>query len=187
MQSAATTRSCRIQNYSSQTLLTGSVRESESDLESNPDPNQAKESPQTEQGDRPQRTKRLPARFRQNPADVTIFIQDDTADHSPLPPFTTSRRKELNGLLKSGVFEVVDITDIPQGIRIFNSRFVDEIKNPGTASAFKKSRLVVQAYKDTEKDMVLTQSPTIQRVSQRLILTITVILPGYSLYLRDIT
>jgi hypothetical protein len=116
-----------------------------------------------------------------------IFIQEDVVDHSPPSPFTTSRHKELNGLLESGVFEVVDITDIPQGIRIFNSRFVDEIKNPSTTSAFEKSRLVVQAYKDTEKDIVLTQSPTIQRVSQRLILTITAILPGYSLYLRDIT
>jgi hypothetical protein len=163
--------------------------ESESDLESNPNPDQAEESPQTEEA-WPQRTKRLPARFRQSPTDVTIFIQDDTADlTSPLPPFMTSRRKELNGLLESGVFEVVNITDIPQGIRIFNSRFVNEIKNPGTTSAFEKSRLVVQAYKDTEKDIVLTQSPTIQRVSQRLILALTGILhnDNLSLYLQDIT
>jgi hypothetical protein len=57
---------------------------------------------------------------------------------------------------------MVSITDIPQGVRIFNSRFVDEIKNKGTNKAFEKSRLVVQAYKDQEKDIVLTQSPTIQ-------------------------
>jgi hypothetical protein len=46
---------------------------------------------------------------------------------------------------------------------------------------------VVQAYKDVEKDTVLTQSPTIQRVSQRLILALTAMLPHLQLYLRDIT
>jgi hypothetical protein len=114
-----------------------------------------------------------------NQPDITAFLGD----------FTTSRQKELNGLLENGVFEMVSITDIPQGVRIFNSRFVDEIKNKGTDKAFEKSRLVVQAYKDQEKDMVLTQSPTIQRVSQRLLLALAPTLAnlGVSIYLRDIT
>jgi hypothetical protein len=166
--------------------------------DSEPGPEQANESPQTEQEVRPRRTKRLPARFRQNTtntanatdaADIMIFVQDEelTAHESHQFPFTASRRKELNGLLENGVFEVVNIKDVPDGIRIFNSRFVDEVKNPGTDKAFEKSRLVVQAYRDTEKDMVLTQSPTIQRVSQRLILTLAAMMPGTSLYLRDIT
>jgi hypothetical protein len=160
--------------------------------DSGPGPEQANESPQTEPEVRPQRAKRLPARFRQNitdAADIMIFIQDKelTADQSPQSPFTASRHKELNGLLENGVFEVVDIKDVPDGTRIFNSRFVDEIKNPGTDKAFEKSRLVIQAYKDTEKDTVLTQSPTIQRASQRLILSLAAVLPDTTLYLRDIT
>jgi len=74
-------------------------------------------------------------------------------------------------------------------VRIFNSRFVDEIKNEGTDKAFEKSRLVVQAFNDTDKDLVLTQAPTIQRVSQIIILSITAILrdKGLGLYLRDIS
>ena len=59
---------------------------------------------------------------------------------------------------------------IPKGVRLFNSRFVDEVKHKGTDKAFEKSRLVVQAYNDQGKELVLTQSPIIQRVSQRLIL-----------------
>jgi hypothetical protein len=58
-----------------------------SDSESNPDPEQANKSPQTTTPQEvwPQRTKRLPARFRQNitntandatDADITVFIQD---------------------------------------------------------------------------------------------------------------
>jgi len=68
-------------------------------------------------------------------ADISVLVQET--------PFTDSRRKEINGLLEKGVFAVVTDSDVPQGVRIFNSRFVDEIKHPGTNKAFEKSRLVV--------------------------------------------
>jgi hypothetical protein len=45
---------------------------------------------------------------------------------------------------------------MPEGIRIFNARFVDKVKNPGTERAFEKSRLVMQAYNNKEKQLVLT-------------------------------
>ena len=66
---------------------------------------------------------------------------------------------------------------------------MDEIKHLGTEKAFEKSRLVVQAYNDKGKDLILTQSPTIQRVSQRILLALTptMLAKGMSLYLRDIS
>ena len=70
--------------------------------------------------------------------------------------YIDSRQRELNGLLKKGVFKVVNMADIPQGVRIFNSQFVDKVKNTSTDKAFKKSRLVVQAYHDQGKDLILT-------------------------------
>ncbi|KAI0991737.1 hypothetical protein K3495_g16450, partial [Podosphaera aphanis] len=84
-------------------------------------------------------------------------------------------------------FEAISVSDLPSNTRVFNSRFVDEIKYKGTSKAFEKSRLVVQAYNDLEKDVVLTQSPTIQRVSQRLILCLAALVPNTRLYLRDIS
>jgi hypothetical protein len=120
---------------------------------------------------------------------MTFVIEEPYISYILHQPFAESRQKELNGLLEKGVFEIVDLNDVPEGTRIFNSRFVDEIKDQGTDKAFEKSRLVVQAYKDTEKGMVLMQSPTIQRVSQRLILAFTAMLLNaeIGLYLRDIT
>ena len=85
-------------------------------------------------------------------ADVTVYLKSD----SQVTPFAASRHKELNGLLEKGVFEIVRRDDIPQGVRLFNSRFFDQIKHEGTEKAFEKSRLVVQAYNDQEKDLVLT-------------------------------
>jgi hypothetical protein len=59
------------------------------------------------------------------------------------PDFTSSRQKKLNSLIKREVFEFVRNTDTPANARIFNSRFVDQIKLKGTPKAYKKSRLVV--------------------------------------------
>jgi hypothetical protein len=68
---------------------------------------------------------------------------------------------------------------------------VDEIKHLGTDKAFEKSRLVVQAYNDQDKNLILTQSPTIQRVSQRIILALALTLqqkqPANAIYLWDIS
>ena len=99
----------------------------------------------------------LPTRF-QNIANISVFLKnDDTSQFF----FTKSRSKKINSLLKKGAFKVVTISDILSGMRIFNSCFVDEIKNEGIATAFEKSRLAVQTYNDHGKEEILTQSPTI--------------------------
>ena len=76
---------------------------------------------------------------------------------------------------------------MPITAHLFNLQFVDDIKFPGTPKAFEKSRLVVQAYNDEGKKTILTQSPTIQRVSQRLILCLAASIQGLDIYLRDIS
>ena len=116
-----------------------------------------------------------------NLADITVFLQEEH-------PYTGSRQAEITGLIEKGVFEPVPLSVVPKGTRIFNARFVDEVKNGGTDKAFEKSRLVVQAYNDQNKQLVLTQSPTIQRISQRLLLCIAAIRgTTAALYLRDIS
>ena len=98
----------------------------------------------------PEPTRRGRGRPRNQPsanlADITVFLQDE-------PNFQASRYKEVIGLLEKGTFEIA--TDIPQDACIFKAWFVDEIKNAGTDKAFEKSRLVVQAYNDDEKSLVL--------------------------------
>ena len=71
-------------------------------------------------------------------ADISVLIQKT--------PFTDSRHKEINRLLEKGVFTIIIDNNIPQGVYIFNSQFVNKIKHPSTNKAFKKSRLVIQAY-----------------------------------------
>ena len=84
-------------------------------------------------------------------ANIAIYLQKNGSTQ-----FSTSQQKEVIGLFKKGVFKIIKLYNIPKGVRLFNSQFVDEIKNKGTNKAFKKSRLVVQAYNNLEKELVLT-------------------------------
>ena len=102
-------------------------------------------------------------------------------------PLVESRQKEIDGLLEKGVFELVPISPMPEGIGIVNSRVVDKIKSTGTATAFEKSRLVVQAHNHDDNEMVLTQASTIRRMCQRLIFALSAINPQFGLCLGDIS
>jgi hypothetical protein len=128
--------------------------------------------------------KRERGRSRKFPASVSFMLNTSSVQS----PFTASRAKEIVELLKKGVFESINKGDVSTDVRIFSSRFVDEIKHSNIEKAFEKSRLMMQAFKDQNKTLVLIQSLTIQRISQRLILCLAVTFyPEMNVYLRDIT
>ncbi len=140
------------------------------------------------------RTKRLSLRY-QNLADIIVFLQDEDPHSNQFEDvfisisifiFENSRRKEINDLLERRVFELIIIENVLRDVRIFNFRFVDEIKHSSTSNAYEKFRLVIQAYNDQDKTLIFTQSSIIQRMSQRIILVLATIIK-HSLYLRDIT
>jgi hypothetical protein len=97
--------------------------------------------------------KRGRGRPRKNPH-ITIFLQNDAK-------YEDSRQAKITSLLKKGIFEVIPKSEVLGGSRIFNSRFVNKVKNKGTKNERKKLRLVVQAYNDDKKRLILTQSLTI--------------------------
>lgn len=108
---------------------------------------------------------------------------------TPGEPFEESQQQEIDGLIARGVFEFVRYNPSIHTGRIFNSRLVNEVKGKSTDSPYEKSRLVIQAYNDEGKEIILTQSPTIQRASQRLILALapSLVRRGIKLFSRDIT
>lgn len=140
----------------------------------------------------PARNRQRPKRYRNNETTVAIITDTYTVtikDQEWSTQISEARHKELTDLIENKVFKITNKTDVPGNVRIFGSKWVDTIKNEGTPKAFAKARLVVQAYNDEGKYEVLTQSPTIQRVSQRVILSIaaSVLDSQTSLYLRDIS
>jgi hypothetical protein len=124
-------------------------------------------------------------RFRKFFASTANFIFNTTAE-SVVSSFIASRQKKIADLLEKGIFISVNKRDVSTDVRIFSFRFVNEIKHSGTEKAFEKFRLMIQAFNDQNKILVLTQSSIIQRVSQRLIICLAASLSQMKLYLRDI-
>ena len=101
-------------------------------------------------------------------ANIAIYLQDDnTADianttiylqNDGNTQFYTLWQKEVIGLLKKGVFKIIKLCNMLKGVKLFNLQFINKIKNKGTNKAFKKLQLIIQAYNNLEKELVLTQS-----------------------------
>ena len=79
-------------------------------------------------------------RFQNNIIDITIYMFKSL---SPSANFQTSRLKEFNELFEKEVFEIIYIDDLFTEARVFESRFVNQMKNKETEKAFEKSRLVI--------------------------------------------
>ncbi len=140
------------------------------------------------------RARRLSLRY-QNVADIIVFVQDDDSLSNQFEDvslfifiFLKSRRKEINDLLEKRVFELITINAVLRDVRIFNFRLVDEIKHSKTNYVYEKSRLMIQIYNDHDNTLMLTQSFTIQRMSQRITLVLTAcIISDCHFSLRNIT
>ena len=116
--------------------------------------------------------------------DITIYI------FKFMPPFInfqTSRLKELNKLLEKKVFKIIYIDNLFTKARVFENRFVNQIKNEGIEKTFEKSRLIVQTFNDSKKQKILIQASIIQRINQRFIIALSLVISQLFLYLRDIT
>lgn len=125
-----------------------------------------------------------------NDLDTAIRLRAEGRITTPGEPFVESIWQEIQSLMAEGVFKIVPWEDEHhKGTRIFNSRMVNEIKGKMDIP-YEKSRLVIQAWNDTGKQSILTQSPTIQRSSQRLLLALAPSMMkqfGMMIALRDIT
>lgn len=120
---------------------------------------------------------------------LALKIQKDNIITTASAPFKASDTKEVNNLLARGVFNFEGYNKaIHSGIQIFDSRMMRKIKDK-TTIPYEKSRLIIQGYTDKGKLEILTQSPTIQRASQCLIIALIPLLMklGHIVYLRDIT
>lgn len=72
-----------------------------------------------------------------------------------------SKQKKFLGLLEKKVFQVINPKDVSISIQVFILWFIDKIKNANINKLFEKSYLVMQAYNNFNKNLILTQLPTI--------------------------
>jgi 6-pyruvoyl-tetrahydropterin synthase len=77
-------------------------------------------------------------------------------------------KKKIIELLEKDVFISINKKNVSTNVRIFDFRFVNEIKHSDIETAFEKFRLVNQTFNNQNKIMILIQSSIIQQISQRL-------------------
>ncbi|OWT43021.1 polyprotein [Pochonia chlamydosporia 170] len=126
----------------------------------------------------------------QGDRDLAVLLRSKGLIITPGQPFEISGRTEIDNLIARGVFKFELYDPIKHAkLRIFDSRMVNEVKGKDTAAPYEKSRLVIRGYNDEGKAFILTQSPTIQRASQRLMIALAPSLfqRGIILWIRDIT
>lgn len=131
------------------------------------------------------RPRKQPVTHSGNEADLTVFTANIT-DPGPSPNFEASRHKELDGLLDRGVFQVRATQMFPIGLGSLVLGSLTRLSSRELRKPLRSSRLVVKGYNDAGKQQILTQAPTIMRVSQRLILTFS-LANCLGIYLRDIS
>lgn len=72
-------------------------------------------------------------------------------------------QKKIQRLFEKDFFKVVAsnkvviLEDVPSSTQVFNSCFIDKIKNLYINIAYKENRLIMQAYKNEDKNLKLTQ------------------------------
>jgi len=159
-----------------------------------PPPTETIQAPQPRKRGRPRGSKNKPkvqylSKKEEDDYALAIKLRNDGVINTSGAPFEASDQKEIDDLVGRGVFsfELFD-PSTHSGYRIFKSRMVREVKGK-TMVPYEKSRLVIQGYNDEGKRDILTQSPTIQRSSQRLIMALAPALldQGMFVELRDIT
>jgi hypothetical protein len=96
--------------------------------------------------------------------------------------FKEAREKELRGLLGRGMFRVVKRAEVPHGIMIYGTRWVDTQKADGS----KKSRLVAQNFRDHAASSVTTRSPTVSRLAQR-VAVMSAAISRLPVFVRDVS
>jgi hypothetical protein len=96
-------------------------------------------------------------RKEQTDIKLAIKLRKNSVITTPRDLFKRSQQQEINSLIIRGVFEFVQYNlNKHLGVQIFNFRLVNKVKEKATNSLFKKSRLVVQAYNNKGKELILT-------------------------------
>src|SRR5580700_7123287 len=89
--------------------------------------------------------------------ELLIKLHTEGVITTPRRPFEKSQQQEIKGLIAQGVFEFILYNHTKYlGVQLFNLRLVNKVKGKATATLYKKLQLVIQAYNNKSKELILT-------------------------------
>jgi hypothetical protein len=119
---------------------------------------------------------------------LAIKLRKNNVINTPEAPFEESDNIEVINLIARNIIAFERFNSTKHTGRFFKFRIIHEIKGKND-TFYEKFRWMIQGYNNYGKKRIFTQSPTIQRMSQRLILAfaLSLLRQGCSVELRDIT
>ena len=89
--------------------------------------------------------------------------------------FDSSKLKEIQSWISNGVFRVVDNYEFQEGDNLVTSRWLQSLKTYQSGEIAKfKSRLIIRGFQDTQITSLKKDSPTVSKISIRLLLQFAV-------------
>ncbi len=104
--------------------------------------------------------------------DPTVVTKEERITHKDL--IARAREKEIDGWKKYDVFREINREDLPAGIRVISSRFIDSWKHSPDGSRKMKSRLVVLGNQDPDQGVISTFAPTASREITLMAVTLVI-------------
>jgi hypothetical protein len=118
---------------------------------------------------------------------IGLLDHTENDDQAIGQDFSGSRKLELQGLNDRGVFEVVKKCEVPDGVRIYGTRWIDTVKKNESGTMRLKSRLVAQNFRDSASREIPTKAPTVSRFAERMVFCISAMHANSDAYIRDVT
>lgn len=89
-----------------------------------------------------------------------------------VPQFQTERETEFRRLLKNKTFLPIHESEVPESIRIFVSRFGDDLERGEMDLLMNKSRLITHNYCYNGSKDISTKAKSVHRMTQRLVVSL---------------
>ncbi len=116
-------------------------------------------------------------------SDPTVVTPEERVTQRDL--ISRARGKEIDGWRNFDVFTEIKKEDIPTGVRVINSRFIESWKIVIDGSGKMKSRLVVMGNQDPDQSVISTFAPTAFREITIMALT-RIIRNGWAIQSMDV-
>lgn len=102
-----------------------------------------------------------------------------------IPQFDVARAKELEGLARRGVYEVISKENVSENANILGGIFILAFKDKDTGKEVYRARFVAQGHKDMEKQYLVHNSPNLKQNS--LFLLLLAALLGFQIWSQDVS
>lgn len=115
----------------------------------------------------------------------SVKVLKNTDDRIKDADFVKAKQKEIDGLQRRNIWDVIDANVLGKNANILGGRFVYTLKNYGTPNEAAKARYVAQGFGDKDKPYIVHDTATLRASSVRIVLS-TAATHDFKLFSHDV-